>query len=166
MYRLRKSLIFYPRLEMKIHSILNVHTSKPIAETSKRTDRDIMEEIPELTRRQYTSKAENAEFKKTSNKNYVYIDRSEFKENSVVELPIYDNLNFRDFLDEVYHILSDYVKAFTYEYDWILYDKKNGEYKISTVKLNDIQRGSSFFDYRNTYEAGIEREMTLIAKKL
>lgn len=157
---------YYPRLEEKINSILNSNKQKPLKEALKRTDRDIIEEILELTRRQYGSRNENNLIRKNFEKGFVHIDISDFKENSTIEIPIYNSLKFRPFLDSVYRELSDYVDAFTYEYDWILYDKKAGRYLESVVKSMNLQKGEGFSDDRRIFDIGILPNMCLIAQRL
>lgn len=158
---------YYPRLEKKIDSILSLHKSVPLKNISnKRTDRDILEEILELTRRQYNPRNENTLFKKSVENKYIHIDISDFKKDSTIEIPIYDNCDFRDFLDDVYHRISKYVSAFTYEYDWILVDGVTGKKLNSVVKAEKIPKGKIFSDNRNLYDVGIIDGMHLIAKRL
>jgi len=157
---------YYPRLEENINLILNSTKQKPLIETSRRTDRDIIEEILELTRRQYGLKNENNQIREKIEKGFVHINISDFDDKSTIEIPIHSELTFRNFLDMIYSELASYVSPFTYEYDWILFDKQTNRHLSSVVKSMRIPKGETFYDDRTLFDVGISHGMFLFAQNL
>ncbi len=157
---------YFPRLEGKINSIMKLHKSNSVEKENKRTDRNILEEILELTRRQGNLIAERNQLSNSLNDKSIPIDISDFRNDTTIIISIHDNLNFRDFLDKIYYKIHEYVLPFTYEYDWILVNGVTGRKIFSTVKSMNIPRESIFTDNRSLYDVGIEPGMLLIAKKI
>lgn len=158
---------FFPRLEKNIKFIL---TSKKIdsdiRQSTKRTDRDLLEEILDLTRIQHNFLPFKAKYILNSNPEHVHIDISDFTDGKAMELLISNISNFRELLDEIYYKLSNWIKPFTYEYDWILIDRESKKAFKSIVINNNIPKGNPFYDNRTLSQVGIEPGMFLKVKKI
>nr|WP_321453135.1 TIR domain-containing protein [uncultured Carboxylicivirga sp.] len=101
--------MFYPKLEEKINELLTDYQSSketPDAEESKRSDREILEEILELTRRQYSKPNRNKkEYKDLS------INEIEFIKDQIIDYMKENNFKLKEYNtldeDDVFKSLSE-----------------------------------------------------------
>lgn len=104
---------------------------------------------------------------KISNKYHVSVDLSQFtdEEDDDVYILNYDeNMKIRDFLDHVYFQIEPFeVKAFTYEYDWIIFNDSTK----TELRVNEKQpKFKPFQDNRTLLSAKIFPFNKLIVNRI
>ena len=160
--------MFYPKFENKVKAILSsdrIDSSK--TKTIKRSDRDILEEILELTRKHDNMlPLKHAFLKNQISSDYIQIDMSDFLETSEISLKANNFRTFRSFLDEIFFKISNFVIPFSYEYDWILVEQKTNKLFSSVVIDQNIPKGNPFQDKRTLEEVGIHPGIKLKVKKI